>query len=346
MLSIHLGKSKLLVASAFLAMVMLTPHSSKADENLDDVRQLLEAFYRGEKVAMQDLAQAHQDPTYLTAGGGWNLDGNGHFADQILEADLNPHFFWFSNNKWVINTFRFDGFLNVTGRVRLRMSSEQSAPVRTPSFMPRATYYFWFGDSKVEQRANYYSLMLSHHSNGQDGPFYNPDGTVNTNSGSFSSNFVQLAHYHLANYEYFPGWTKISLNWHPGFNRSDDLKDQYEKLKLNLEFKTRPIPLPVPVPGRTFDWDVRNFSTISYTLSGRDYIVAPNAAFPGITPRMAKWSDNIHLSTEFHIKPSTWRDIRLFVKYDLGYDYYNIHFREKINRIQFGVSGHVFRLGG
>lgn len=37
-----------------------------------------------------------------------------------------------------------------------------------------------------------------------------------------------------------------------------------------------------------------------------------------------------------------WQDMSLFLKWDLGYDYYNSNYQNKSNRIQFAFVGTVF----
>jgi hypothetical protein len=281
---------------------------------------------------MRALVRNNFDPTYLTVAGGINFSGDGAWSDQILEADLNQHFHWWNNPPWLKETLGIDGFMAITAKIRLRMLSGPSEPVKTPSFMPRITYYWWrAGEASSLTSASYYSLMLSHHSNGQDGPFYNPDGSINTDTGSFSTNYFELSRYQLTQIAFLPHWSQLSLIWHAGFAREPKLAGQYEKVKIKLHTRTREYMFG--------DWGLINSSLLSYTLKGRDYIVAPDPGLPAILPIRARRTDNIHVATEFHIAPAGWNDMRIFIKYDFGYDYYNIHFRERINRVQIGVSG-------
>jgi hypothetical protein len=74
------------------------------------------------------------------------------------------------------------------------MFAEASAPVRTPSYMPRLTTFFWFGESPTQATA-YFSAAFLHHSNGQSGPFYNSDGSHNHEGGSFGTNYFEFAVY-------------------------------------------------------------------------------------------------------------------------------------------------------
>ncbi|PKP10427.1 MAG: hypothetical protein CVU09_07190 [Bacteroidetes bacterium HGW-Bacteroidetes-4] len=72
------------------------------------------------------------------------------------------------------------------------MYNQDSYPVRTPSFMPRATFFYQFLDKESGKRDLFTYSSIMHHSNGQKGSFYNSDSTsINTLSGSFSSNWVE-----------------------------------------------------------------------------------------------------------------------------------------------------------
>lgn len=294
------------------------------------------------------IIEQNLEPSYITAGGGLNFsywrDSYIDWGDFIFEAELNNHFhFLDSPKKW-----SWKGFVKFNPKVQLRMSSDKSTPVKTPGFLPRATYYFWFNDKDLHNRFTYYSLMLSHHSNGQAGEFYNQDGTVNTESGNFSTNYFELANYQFQR-KYLPEWTKFALIWHPGFNREDGLDDQYEEMKVEISTRTttRTLRSLKPVAEDMLlrrGWYFKLFSSVSYTFMGRDYIVAPNPDYPQIVPKEADWDDNIDLSFTLCVRPPYFNDMNFFVRYDIGYDDYNINFQKEINRVQFGIAGDPFGL--
>jgi hypothetical protein len=121
--------------------------------------------------------------TYVTSTG---LGGTG--PGLIFEGNIAPPFFIVSPT--------YNVALVATPKVVLRMFNARSKPVKTPSYMPRATLYWFLHPESVApgRGARYLSVTLSHHSNGQDGPVFNPDGTVNHESGSFSTNFVEFAY--------------------------------------------------------------------------------------------------------------------------------------------------------
>lgn len=292
------------------------------------------------------IIETNLDPSYITLGAGINLDlgrdGYGHSDDLFFEAELNQHLHFFDIPK----TGLLKGFIKINPKVQLRMSNKKSSPVETPGFLPRATYFFWFNDMDKEEKFTYYSIMLSHHSNGQSGDFYNADGTVNTESGNFSTNYFEFANC-MYKRKYLPEWTKFSLLWHPGFNREDNLDDQYEEVKIEISTRSTLRSLTSIWPSTykwssMSDWYFKLFSSISYIVYGRDYIVAPNPDYPQIKPQRSRWTDNINLSFNLCIRPPQFNDMTLFIKYDFGYDYYNINFQREFNRIQIGIAGDPF----
>lgn len=311
-----------------------------------------------EVVNILDLINDNQDPSYVTAGGGINLGrGHGAFGDQILEAQISPHFNWFNGHCFGM----FGSAGKITPKVQLRMFTSNSSPVKTPGFLPRFTYYFWFHrEEYVEKNDNffYFSVMLSHHSNGQSGNFYNPDGSINIDNGSFSTNFFEFASYQVWESVYLPAWTKLSLEWHPGFNRSSELKDQYEDLKIVFSLRNNSFPwierlmnrldnsdvLFLAKTAKTLRVDYKLFASASYILHGRDYtfLPGPDASAVNVVgmnePVPADFYDKINLGIKLNLRPLGWNDINVFFKYDYGYDDYNINFWQPINRIQFGFS--------
>jgi hypothetical protein len=297
-------------------------------------------------VSARAIIDRNLEPSYITAGGGISIssgrDGYGNWDAHLFEAELNHHLHFFDTpGKWGWN-----GFMKVNTKIQLRMFNEESAPVKTPGFLPRATYFFWLTPVEKGHRFEYYSVMLSHHSNGQAGDFYNADGTINTDSGSFSTNYFEFANYQYK-HRYLPEWTKFALQWHPGFNREDKLKDQYEDLKVEVSARTttKTIASIFPKAGRWITankWQVKLFGTLSYVVHGREYITAPNAEHPEIRPEKADWTDNFNTSLHLSVRPPQFNDMSLFIKHDFGYDYYNINFRREFNRIQFGIAGDPF----
>jgi len=75
---------------------------------------------------------------------------------------------------------------------------DTSTAVRTPSYLPAITWYLGrekkWRQSKTSRRnytsSRFFGIKLFHHSNGQDGDEFNPDGTINFYNGNFGENLV------------------------------------------------------------------------------------------------------------------------------------------------------------
>ena len=279
----------------------------------------------------RDLIQRYLDASYVTLLGGFNFPGGyGRLGDLLVEADINQYLHVRTSERT---------FIKVNPRFRLRMFTEPSSPVRTPSFMPNATLFFGFGkaDDAVPPRGfTYYSITLNHHSNGQSGDFYAPDGSINTASGSFSTNWLALAAYRVwATGPLSQAWAKLGILWHPGFNRDDELDDQYERVKLELATSS--------VRGfrRLAGLSLELRAYISYVVSGRTYNLLPDPG-SGLPAERASVGDRVHVRLSLTAGRRRFSDLRIFLKYDHGFDYYNINFWRRLRRLQFGIAGDPF----
>ena len=276
--------------------------------------------------------------SYVTALGGLNFPGgHGKLKDVFFEADINQH--WHFQPRFFKDRF----FFKINPRVRLKLFREDSSPVRTPSFMPNIALFFGFGEvdkpSPDSTSFTYFSILLSHHSNGQSGEFYNPDGTINLQTGSFSTNFLDFGMNRFwGKNRMLQAWTSLSLIWHPGFNRSDELKDQYEKLKIALTTST------IRGKSKIFGLYLELGGYISYTLTGLDYTFIPGGGVNDPAAIKADWKDRVNWGLSMNFGRQDVGDFRYFIKYDHGYDYYNINFWRKLRRIQVGIAADPFRI--
>jgi len=74
------------------------------------------------------------EPSFIFGAGGIHFgDNNKRWDDLVFEGEINNHLHWF-------NTGDF-GFVLFNPKVKLRMYNEDSSLVKTPSFMPRLTYF-------------------------------------------------------------------------------------------------------------------------------------------------------------------------------------------------------------
>src|SRR5688572_4971939 len=146
--------------------------------------------------------------------------------DTIFEADIMPHLIAYQNFDDVLNidaqrarggkVKQFAVAVSGTPGVRIRMFESVSSPVRTPSYMPRGDFQFLWARNVApfvqeltgRPTNNQVSIweghvVVGHHSNGQDGCFWQDeervdevcvsvtpivgDRQVNKHDGSFST---------------------------------------------------------------------------------------------------------------------------------------------------------------
>src|ERR1051325_1150366 len=130
------------------------------------------------KITVRDVVRANLEPSYLVYAQG--ITG---LAPLYFETSIVPSFSILPR-QWHVALF-------LTPKIVLRMFRENSAPVKTPSYMPRLTTFLWF-EEDPDLFTVYYLMTLGHHSNGQSGSATNPDGTRNHETGNFQTNFVEL----------------------------------------------------------------------------------------------------------------------------------------------------------
>jgi hypothetical protein len=235
----------------------------------------------------------------------------------LFEASVAPPFFLrFPRNITLV----------LTPKVVLRMLTSNSLPVRTPSYMPRLTLYYHRPPTREELaggRMHFYFLTLSHYSNGQDGPFTNPDGSLNHKDGSFSTNYVELGAHFGIRYPRFRrvGSFELSAEYHiPGLYEESEHRD-YSDFRLHAS--------------QGVSWsiggdqeDVHDEWGLSLTET---YLVDDaGPAFDGFQ-RFTFWAT-------LTWAPRHSGDLALFLNFYTGQDYYNIHFDETRTLLRLGLA--------
>jgi outer membrane phospholipase A len=279
-----------------------------------------------EKIAQEeyptivDNVEDNFEPSYITFAGGYDWSRNIKTDDLWYEAQVYVHYNWYDNCNDKLQSCNRDNIFRVYLPIRLqvRQYQSESSPVKTPSYNPGLRVYYW--NSSWVNAANdfhYMSLGYHHYSNGQSGP-HTINGIVNTDNGSFSTDYLELSYYR----EKGRLWGKVnfrkyitSLTWEP------EQTNYYETSLLELSGKEQHLWLD---------------STVQLTLgykSGRKYVS------PGVN---AHCKDNMQYTAEWTIPMATWDDLKWYVRWDNGYDYYNINYENKINRIQFGLVASTF----
>lgn len=245
----------------------------------------------------------------------------GNIAPLIFEGNVNPSF--------VIRK-RDDSKLMavLTPQITIRMYNEESYPVRTPSYIPQVSFYYV---ANQKEALNYLVLFgkMAHHSNGQEGAFYNEDDSINLQSGNFATNFMELGFLKTTYSTNFKAINTIksSLEIHPKGWMTQELKGRYSGLRWHNSFSSFKFPL------KNNENERANFSLKAETMLMLDNF--NDLDFFNL--------DRINARVTFYYHPKFLEDIGLFVQFYQGMDYYNIHFEHRLSIIRFGIMTEVLR---
>jgi hypothetical protein len=259
------------------------------------------------------------------------------------------------------NLQRIRWSISGTPAVRIRMFHEVSNPVRTPSYMPRVNIQmFWANVAEALENANRKRTgaaskhptmnlweahgIVGHHSNGQDGCFYNtqhrPDGAencepplspdaktaqalINRHDGSFSTNYFKLG----MNYR---------LNW-------VDAKTlvAFRELSAKAEVEQHPRSWmdqhEVDLYGRT-----RVNTSGAFAIRGWKYVCPSRIETRGwlnyIFGAPSSLSSSWVWSAQASCFPTPAGGWGVFARYYSGQDYYNLGFLDDIHRWEIGAT--------
>jgi hypothetical protein len=133
---------------------------------------------------------------------------------------------------------------------------------------------------------------------------------------------------------------------------------QYPRRSVTLEFRTpeyasgcskssTPASEPSEDQGRcaNFPWrlidPLRTQFRLATTYNGGYSDVVIDGVDPALTIP-ARFSDKLDTTAELLFRPKFFNDLWFYLRYDHGYDYYNINFQHPINRLQFGLAARPF----
>lgn len=304
------------------------------------------------------------------------LEGTDVFAtsdeDVVFEANIQPHLIGFQNFTDSLEVTREKSVsVSVSGTpgVRIRMFTSTSRPVRTPSYQPRVNLQLlWIRDRDrvtsalkelharlglPERKDDYVRMglweahvIVGHHSNGQDGCFFegqerdqddvcqppvdfDPD-LVNRTDGSFSTNFIRTGINYRRNWLLPVEQGSIDsiavkeltfrgeVEWHPRAWVDEEMVDYYGRVRIRA----------------AADWARSRTGARGWQCPKRlqvggalEYIDSP----PG---DVSHWVQTAQVSC-FPTENGGWG---LFVRVYNGQDYYNLGFVEEIRRLQVGVT--------
>ena len=235
----------------------------------------------------------------------------------------------------------------LTPKVILRMYRTDSDPVSTPSYMPQITFYHQLkGFNPLRSNIFYLFGRVVHHSNGQDGEFFNDDGSINTTDGSFSTNYVEVGFFLAKLFSLHPNATEFfrsSVEYHPKNMQDKVLNDKYGNIRWHNDIKI-------------FKFTKDSFTSI---FSGNDKMESGSEnqkakpylrAILNTTYIFGEMEDveafdfskRFGGSITLSYNPKYLEDVRLFIQYYYGQDYYNIHFENTLSQLRIGLIADPF----
>jgi len=269
------------------------------------------------KLTLSKITFINQTDSYIT----FPLD-IGNIKPLMFEANVNPSF--------IIRERQDSKLMAVlTSQIIIRMYNEDSYPVRTPSYIPQVTFYYLAQQSEANNTLSIFG-KLAHHSNGQDGLFYNDDGNINLLTGNFATNYLELG---ILKSSYSSRFNAIkvlksSIEVHPKSWMLEDLKGAYSGLRWHNVFTAFKIPF-----GNSKNNKRPHFSLKLETVLMLDQYNTLD--FFDI--------DRINAGLTFYYHPQFLEDIGFFVQLYHGMDYYNIYFQHQLNIIRFGIMTEILR---
>ena len=270
----------------------------------------------------------------------------GPFDDTLFEADIFPHLKLWGNVTSNLPRGSRRYLVSFTPAVRLRMLSESSAPVLSPSYMSRLNIQWLFAGEGSERALEVEvweaHVMLGHHSNGQSGCLFvgqDPDADCrptlrqliedqgegpdfNIRGASFSTNYlrtgiaVQLNVFDVTD-------LRLRGDFEVHFGTDEQIQPFYGRYRTEFGFSF--VWLAIDDVRCTLSLDARLTDVPSPEVLGERY-QAGNLFIPW----KAFWYRNSCFS-----EASNWG---VYVGAYQGQDYYNIGFLAHTFRYQFGVT--------
>jgi hypothetical protein len=270
------------------------------------------------KIGLGTIASVNQGNSYIT----FPTD-IGNLEPLWFEANIVPNF--------MIRKSRNSRLMGVlTPQIIIRMYQEESEPVRTPSYIPQLAVYYSLEETRLKKT---YTLFgkYAHHSNGQDGDFYLPDGEINLITGNFATNYMEFGiidnHYNkkLNAIQFYN--TSIEIHA-PGWS-NPELEGKYSMVRWHAGVSVYKIPLGKPK-------EDHNRARISLK-AGATWM------FGNVNDwQQVSW-DRLNVNLTFYYHPRFLEDIGLFVQVYNGMDYYNIYFDHRIKVIRFGLMTEILK---
>lgn len=269
------------------------------------------------ELTLSKIALVNQTDSYIT----FPLD-IGNIEPLMFEANVNPSF--------IIRERQDSKLMAVlTPQIIIRMYNEESYPVRTPSYIPQISFYYLVKQDNANNSLSIFG-KIAHHSNGQDGSFYNEDGTINLLTGNFATNYFELG---ILKSSYSSRLNAIkvfksSIEAHPKSWMLEELEGSYSGLRWHNAFTAFKIPFG----------NSRNSNRPHFSVKFETMLMLDQYNDLDILD-----ADRINAGLTFYYHPQFLEDIGLFVQFYHGMDYYNIYFQHQLDVIRFGILTEILR---
>ncbi len=258
----------------------------------------------------------------------------------ILNGNIVPHYYVFPRH-WKVNFV-------LTPQVIVRIIANQnSLPVRTPSFIPGGNFYFNISQDRDSVRYKYMNVGAFHHSNGQDGPPLNSDGSINLYNGNFSTNYLVIGLNWGRNANNRNDYKKIELELHSGLLKIGDepaYRDRFGKARINFHL-ARSINGYVKRKNLDEFLGVKKFYTYKQRTSSKArhpseehtrLVIDGTIVLDNIR---ATWNQHFNIEFKYYVKFQGSENTSAFLSFGYrGVDKYNVYFCEPYPYIGVGIA--------
>lgn len=249
----------------------------------------------------------------------------GHVEPTLFERNFCPHKYIKTRNEKIL--------LDAAFQITIRMLNLRSSPIRTPDYLPSVTAYALLKQNIDESNLYGYASII-HHSNGQDGSFYNEDGTVNLKDGNFSTNFIKIGF--IKSCTFLNNTSKSFYSWsfeqHLNIDRNVELNGIYGFSRLHFDYKSKEVSCGVSKKSNKRNHFLR-IATSNTLIVDR----IQNTRLTDISKRLIS-------SFKLYYRNAAMKNLTVFIQGYQGQDYYNIQFVNSISFLRAGVTCDPSRL--
>lgn len=262
-------------------------------------------------IGLDLIAQANQGSSYVT----FPTD-IGNIEPLIFEGNIIPNFMIRKNKESRLMAV-------LTPQIIIRMYNEFSLPVKTPSYMPQITMYYLMGNKSKKNLTTIFG-RFAHHSNGQRDDTLLADGSVNLESGNFSTNYLEFGGIltSLNKNTNAVLFLKSSFEYHLENETHLLLGGKYSRFRWNSEFSAFKLPREKKLGKKKADISLD---------------VKTTWLFGGLAGTPSFSTDRLQVSITFSYFPDFLEEIGFFVQFYQGKDYYNIYFDQNRTMLRFGI---------